>query len=116
MKNMDGGVGPFTLIFGNGVARVLDQALIVGGMEQTLGMLAESTGLSYKTVKRAVERLEALGLVRHTRRVGNARAYAFQVERLRDFLRSAQDLVFRLEKREETPITTREETVEVKVA
>jgi len=72
-------------------------------------MLAESTGLSYKTVQRVMEHLEILGLVKHTRRVGNARAYAFQVERLRDFLRSAQDLTFNLEQKEETLTTTREE-------
>lgn len=116
MGDVKSGAGPFTLIFGNTVAKVLDQALIVGDMEQTLGMLSESTDLSYKTVQRAVEHLEALGLMRQTRRIGNARAYSFAVERLQDLLRSGQDFAFRLERAERIPVEAREEAVEARVA
>ena len=61
-------------------ARLLDQALIVGNMEQTIPILAESTNQSYKTTKAALEKLEKLGFVAPTRKIGNAQAYRFLVE------------------------------------
>ena len=72
--------GPFSSIFGGPVARLLDQALIVGNMEQTTSILAESTNLSYKTTKTALQQLEKIGFVAPTRKIGNAQAYKFQVE------------------------------------
>ena len=72
--------GPFTSIFGGPVARLLDQALIVGNMEQTISILAESTNQSYKTTKVALEKLEKMGFVAQTRKIGNAQAYRFLVE------------------------------------
>jgi len=72
--------GPFSSIFGGPVARLLDQALIVGNMEQTTSILAESTNLSYKTTKTALQQLEKIGFVTPTRKIGNAQAYKFQIE------------------------------------
>ncbi len=72
--------GPFTSVFGGPVARLLDQALIVGNMEQTISILAESTNQSYKTTKTALEKLEKMGLVAQTRKIGNAQTYRFKVE------------------------------------
>ena len=72
--------GPFASIFGGPVARLLDQALIVGKMEQTIAILADSTNLSYKTTKEALEKLVKMGFVTPTRKIGNAQAYQFQVE------------------------------------
>ncbi|HKM60039.1 MAG TPA: hypothetical protein VJY36_04120 [Candidatus Bathyarchaeia archaeon] len=72
--------GPFASIFGGPVARLLDQALIVGNMEQTISILAESTNQSYKTTKAALEKLEKIGFVAQTRKIGNAQAYRFLVE------------------------------------
>ena len=72
--------GPFSSIFGGPIARLLDQALIVGNMEQTITILAESTNLSYKTTKTALQKLEKMGFVAPTRKIGNAQAYKFQVE------------------------------------
>lgn len=72
--------GAFTTIFGNAVGRVLDQAMFVGNLEQTIPMLAESTNLSYKTVRKAVKRLEKVRLVTSTRKIGNVQAYRFNVE------------------------------------
>ena len=72
--------GPFTSIFGGPIARLLDQALIVGNMEQTITILSESTNQSYKTTKTALEKLEKLGFVAQTRKIGNAQAYRFLVE------------------------------------
>lgn len=72
--------GPFASIFGGPVARLLDQALIVGKMEQTIAILADSTNLSYKTTKEALDKLVKMGFVTPTRKIGNAQAYQFQIE------------------------------------
>jgi len=67
-------------VFKNPVALVLDEARIVGNMEQTVSMLSESTKLDYETVQSAVEHLAKLGVVEPTRMVGNAQAYKFKFE------------------------------------
>lgn len=86
-------VGPFTYIFGNPMARVLDQSLFVGNMEQTISMLSEATDLSYKTVEKAIQRLKKMGLMSFTRKIGNARAYRFEVENhLSDLIKVAQEI------------------------
>lgn len=72
--------GPFASIFGGPEARLFDQALIVGNMEQTISILSESTNLSYKTTKEALEKLMKMGFVVQTRKIGNAQAYKFHVE------------------------------------
>jgi hypothetical protein len=72
--------GPFASIFGGAVARLLDQALIVGNMEQTITILADSTNLTYKTTKTALQKLEKMGFVASTRKIGNTQAYRFLVE------------------------------------
>lgn len=85
--------GPFTAIFGNPVARVLDQCMYVGNMEQTISMLSEATDLSYKTVEKAIKRFEKLGLMSFTRKIGNARAYRFEIENhLSDLIEVAQNI------------------------
>jgi len=63
-----------------GVACLLDLSLIVGNMEQTTSILAESTNLSYKTTKTVLQKLEKIGFVAPTRKIGNAQTYKFQVE------------------------------------
>lgn len=72
--------GPFSSIFGGPIARLFDQALIVGNMEQTVSILADSTNLSYKTIKTSLEKLRKMGLVVPTRKIGNAQAYKFLIE------------------------------------
>jgi len=72
--------GPFASIFGGPVARLFDQAYIVGNMEQTISLLADSANLSYKTTKEALEKLVAMKFVVPTRKIGNAQAYKFHVE------------------------------------
>ena len=62
------------------MARVLDQARIVGNMEQTIPMLVQSTGLTFKTVQKAVLRLNQIGLVKRSRKIANAQTYRFDVE------------------------------------
>jgi len=73
--------GPLSLVFGGAVAKVLDQALYVGNMEQTIPMLAESTRMDYKTVKAAVERLEECHLIKRGRKISNAQTYRFDVKK-----------------------------------
>jgi len=90
-------VGPFTAVFGNPTAKLLDQSLIVGNMEQTISMLAESTDLSYKTVLTVVEKLESLGFMMATRKIGNAQAYRFEVENhLSELIQCAQNLQLKM--------------------
>ena len=72
--------GPFSKVFGGPVARVIDEANVVGNMEQTVSMLATSTNLDYKTVKSVLEHLISIGYVKRTRKVGNAQTYRFLVE------------------------------------
>ena len=72
--------GALTQVFGGPVAKVLDQAMYVGNMEQTIPMLVESTGLSFKTIQKAIVRLNKLRLVKPSRRIGNAQTYRFRVE------------------------------------
>ena len=72
--------GPFTQVFGGPVARVLDQARIVGNMEQTVPMLAESTSLTFKTVQKAIAKLVKYGFVKRSRKISNAQTYRFDVE------------------------------------
>ena len=72
--------GPLSSIFTSPEARVLDQAFLVGNMSQTVSMLVESTGLSFKTVQKVLQRLSTKGLVAPTAKIGNAQAYQFRVE------------------------------------
>lgn len=72
--------GPFSSIFGGPIARLFDQAYIVGNAEQTISMLSESTNQSYKTTKDALLKLVEMGFVIPTRKIGNAQAYKFHVE------------------------------------
>jgi DNA-binding transcriptional regulator GbsR (MarR family) len=92
--------GPFATIFGNAVAKVIDQSLIVGNMEQTISTLAELTNLSYKTVLTAVKKLEELSLMKTTRKIGNAQAYKFEMNDLHELLECAQNMQIRRLKKE----------------
>lgn len=72
--------GPLSCVFSSPEARVLDQAFLVGNMKQTVPMLSESTGLSFKTVQKVLQRLSGKGFVAPVGKVGNAQAYQFRVE------------------------------------
>jgi DNA-binding transcriptional regulator YhcF (GntR family) len=75
--------GPLTTLFGNpqgrAIAKVLDQSVLVGTMEQTIRMMADSTDLDYKTIQKCLRRLEKYGFVKKSRKVGNAQTYKFSV-------------------------------------
>jgi hypothetical protein len=72
--------GPLSSVFSSPEARVLDQVFLVGNMKQTVPMLVESTGLSFKTVQKVLQRLSGKGFVAPAGKLGNARAYQFRVE------------------------------------
>jgi hypothetical protein len=87
--------GPLTRIFGGPTARILDQADIVGNMEQTVPMLSESTGLTHKTVQKTLNQLMKHKLVRKGRKVNGDQSYRFNVETtLRDLVNWSIKLAF----------------------
>jgi predicted transcriptional regulator len=75
--------GPLTTLFGNpqgrAIAKILDQAVLVGNMEQTISMMADSTNLDYKTIQKSLRRLEKYRFVKKSRKVGNAQTYRFNI-------------------------------------
>lgn len=89
--------GPLTTIFGNPTAKVLDQSLLIGNMEQTISSLSKSAGLSYKTTCSTIKKLEQFGFIKETRKIGNAQAYAFEVSNdLHELLQCAATFQLRL--------------------
>jgi DNA-binding transcriptional regulator YhcF (GntR family) len=76
--------GSLTTLFGNpqgrAIAKVLDQSVLVGNMEQSIRMLADAADLDYKTVQKSLERLVAWGLVKKGRKIGITQTYKFNVE------------------------------------
>ena len=80
MKIEYASAGTLSSIFRSAESRVLDQALLVGNMEQTISMLAESTELSFKPIQKVVKDFVGRGFMESTRKVGNAQAYRFKVE------------------------------------
>jgi len=75
--------GPMTMICGSAMGPILDQSLLLGNLEFTVSTLVEATGLTYKTVKSCLSRLEKMKpgpWVTPTRKLGNAQAYKFNVE------------------------------------
>jgi len=74
--------GPFVTVMGSGIpmARILDQSLLLGSAEFTVSIIADGTGLTFKTAKNCLEHLRELGWVAATRKLGNAQAYKFNAE------------------------------------
>jgi len=74
--------GPMTMICGSSMGPILDQSLLLGSLEFTISTLCEATGLTYKTVKSCLNKLEAMEKpwVSKTRMLGNAQGYKFNVE------------------------------------
>jgi hypothetical protein len=92
--------GPLTSLFGNpqgrAIAKVLDQAVLVGTMEQTVRMLADSTNLDYKTIQKCLRILEKRRFVQKSRKVGNAQTYRFNIGNdLHDLVRFARKIQLR---------------------
>lgn len=92
--------GPLTSLFGipegRAIAKVLDQAVLVGTMEQTIRMIADSTNLDYKTIQKCLHILEKRRFVKKSRKVGNAQTYKFNIgSDLHDLVRFARKIQLR---------------------
>ena len=74
--------GPFAAVIGKRIpmARILDQSLLLGSAEFTVSILAEGTGITFKTAKNCLAHLQKFGWVSTTRKLGNAQAYKFNAE------------------------------------
>ncbi len=97
---MTGIDGPLTTLFGNpqgrAIAKVLDQSVLIGNMEQTVRMIADSTNLDYKTIQKSLTRLEKYGFVEKSRKVGNAQTYRFNMgNHLHDLVNFARKMQLR---------------------
>jgi hypothetical protein len=62
------------------MARILDQSLLLGSAEFTVPVIAEGTGLTFKTAKNCLGHLQELEWVSTTRKLGNAQAFKFDAE------------------------------------
>jgi DNA-binding transcriptional regulator YhcF (GntR family) len=92
--------GPLATLFGNpqgrAIAKILDQSILVGNMEQTIRMIADSTNLDYKTIQKSLYRLERYGFVKKSRKVGNAQTYQFNIQNdLHDLVSFARKIQLR---------------------
>ncbi len=96
--------GPFSQLFISPTARILDQASLVGHMEQTVGMLAESANLTHMKTREIVWRLRKQGLIRKGRRQGRTQTYRFNVEKepLKSLILWATRVAFTPSKRRRT--------------
>ncbi|MPZ08418.1 MAG: HTH domain-containing protein [Nitrososphaeraceae archaeon] len=63
------------LIDGNSAARFLDFLVEQREFDYSEADIAEAVGVSAKTIYREIPRLESLGLLLHTRKVGRAKMY-----------------------------------------
>jgi len=73
------------------VAKVLDQAMIVGNMKQTISSLASLTGLSHKTVRRAVDKLVEFGLMEKIIE-GKSEYYRFKTEKVTRLIETIEEI------------------------
>ena len=69
------------------MARVLDQSLLLGNMEFTTSILAEGTGLTFKTIASCLERLQRMDWVVPARQIGNAQAYRFNTNHMDELIK-----------------------------
>jgi DNA-binding transcriptional regulator GbsR (MarR family) len=72
--------GPLERLFGSATARVLDFLIVFRHWDYSLTDIAENAEVSLRTVLRAVPYLERLGIIKHTRNVGRAKMYQFDME------------------------------------
>jgi len=68
--------GTFGRLFNTPIARMLDVLILHRGYDLSLKELAEYAGITPKTVWKELPKLESLGLIKHTRQVGNAKMIA----------------------------------------
>lgn len=70
----------FLEIFGDSpILRVLDFLILNEEFDQSMTDVAEGAGVGYSTLKLFWPKLEAEGIVRHIRTVGNAKMYTLNI-------------------------------------
>jgi predicted transcriptional regulator len=72
--------GPLERLFGSAVARILDFLVTFREFDYSMSDIAENSGVSFRTVLRKFPYLEDLGIIKHTRNVGRAKMYQFDME------------------------------------
>jgi predicted AAA+ superfamily ATPase len=68
------------LIDGNAAARLLDFLIEQREFDYSEADIAEAAGISTKTVYREIPKLESIGLLSHTRKVGRAKMYRLNMK------------------------------------
>jgi predicted transcriptional regulator len=65
--------GTFGRLFNSATGRMLDVLILHRGYDLSLTDLAKYAGVTPKTVWKELSKLESIGLIKHTRKVGNAK-------------------------------------------
>ncbi|MGQ9469973.1 MAG: winged helix-turn-helix domain-containing protein [Nitrososphaerales archaeon] len=73
--------GPLERLFnGSSVAKILDFLAVFKEWDYSVSDIAKNSGVSFRTVLRELPKLEQVGLVKITRRVGRAKLYKLNVD------------------------------------
>jgi predicted transcriptional regulator len=64
----------------NATAKILDFFLIYKEVDHTESQIAQFSNVSFKTAVKDIKRLEELGIIKMTRKVGNAKLYTINKE------------------------------------
>jgi len=94
---------------GSPYIRVLDYFIANDIYDCSLQDVADGTGLSRNTVRRAVTEMLELGIIRPTRRVGRARM--FQINRENEYVNHLMELDLRLSKQYSDALERKAEAV-----
>lgn len=72
--------GTFGRLFEVPIARVLDVLILHRRYDLSMKELAKNAGISPKTLWKVMPRLEEMNLIKHTRKVGNAKMVTLNLE------------------------------------
>jgi predicted transcriptional regulator len=106
--------GPLERTFkGSATAAILDFLTLYKHWDYSKSDIAKNAGVNFRTVLRLLPRLEELGVIKQTRRVGKALMYQFNVEN--PIAKAIDDLSFRIARYDADKIAAEELKREVKV-
>jgi len=92
--------GTFSRLFGDDpAARIMDILIVNRGHDLSLKDVADSAGISTKTLWQVLPRLEEADLIKHTRRVGNAKMITLNMDAnpvAKQFVDIAQEIPLKL--------------------
>jgi len=72
--------GAFGWLFEVPIAKVLDVLILHRGYDLSMKELAENAGISPKTLWKVMPKLEEMNLIKHTRKIGNAKMVTLNME------------------------------------